>query len=61
MKNNYYLVYSKALWKQIARAEDELFKFSDKEIEVAEKRDDGFLGFRNGIKCYLPCLVETEE
>ena len=42
------VVFSKTQWKK-----QSTFKFSDKELNKAESRQDGFIGYRAGIKCFI--------
>lgn len=33
------------------------FKFTEKRLDIAQKRKDGFVGIRNNCRCYLNKLI----
>ena len=50
--NDRNLMLSRSLWELIG-LENKYYLFSKTELDEAQKRDDGFIGNRNGIGCYI--------
>ena len=48
---NSMLVFPRKVWEEDYW--EVMGKFTKKELDKAEKRKNGFIGFRSGIKCYI--------
>ena len=51
------LVETKEWW----RSNQAVFKLTDEEIEVADKRNDGYIGRRYGIGCYITRMLDYDK
>jgi len=47
-----FLIFSRNEWTLFGKVSN-LYKFTKKELDQAENREDGFVGERGGVKCYF--------
>jgi len=57
--DNYFIVHNKV--KYLAGREAGIFHFTDKQMEDAEKSEDGLLSTENGVDLYLSTYITTED